>query len=142
MEFTIRAARDTDIAAMHRIRCSVRENRLCSPSRVTGASYRPYIQAGTAWVAEEGRRILGFAALDLRSSSVWALFVAPGAEGVGIGRALHGHMLARAQDMNVGQLWLHTSPGTRAERFYASAGWQNTGLTPDGELRLQMRLHA
>ncbi len=127
---------------MHRLRCRVRENRLSEASSVTECSYLPYILDNSAWVAESGGRILGFAALDLRSSSVWAFFVAPEAEGAGIGRALHRHMLDRARDFGVNELWLSTSPGTRAERFYISAGWQKAGLTPAGEVRFQMRLLA
>jgi len=48
----IRTACAADIAAMHRIRIRVRENRLSDPARVTPASYLPYVAAGTAWVAE------------------------------------------------------------------------------------------
>lgn len=35
-------------------------------------------------------------------------------------------------------LWLTTTPGTRAERFYRIAGWQPAGLTDDGELRFKL----
>jgi GNAT superfamily N-acetyltransferase len=140
MGFSIRTACQGDIAAMHRLRCSVRENRLSDPGSVTERAYRPYVDAGSAWLAESGGRLLGFAALDLRSSSLWALFVAPEAEGRGIGRALHRHMLEQARKRGAGSLWLSTSPGTRAERFYKSAGWRTAEPTPEGELRLRIAL--
>lgn len=137
MEFSIRTALEADIPAMHRLRCSVRENRLSDPGRVTAASYMPYIQSGSAWVADAQSGILGFAALDLAAPSLWALFVASEAEGLGVGRDLHDAVLDRARAEGIRRLWLNTSPGTRAEHFYRAAGWEEAGLTPDGELRLE-----
>ena len=52
MSYRIRPARVADVAAMHRVRHRVRENRLADPDRITKATYLPYIAAGTAWVAE------------------------------------------------------------------------------------------
>ena len=138
MSFAIRTACAADVPDMHRLRCSVRENRLSDASRVTEDSYAPYIRAGTAWVAEAGGQMLGFAILDLPARSVWALFVAPEAEGIGIGQSLHRHMLAQAHDAGVDQLWLDTGPGTRAEQFYARAGWERAGRTPQGDVRLRI----
>jgi len=125
---------------MHRLRCSVQENRLSAASRVTEASYLPYIEAGGAWVAEADGRIAGFAVLDPSSSSVWALFVDPKAEGLGIGRALHQRILAQARDLGCRELRLDTEPGTRAARFYRDAGWTVAGSGADGELRLEISL--
>lgn len=125
---------------MHRLRSSVRENRLSDPDRVTEDSYLPYVDAGDVLVAEHGGQLLGFAALDRASSSLWALFVAPEAEGAGAGRALHLHILRRAREAGADTLWLSTARGTRAERFYIAAGWHEAGLTPEGELRLRISL--
>ena len=36
------------------------------------------------------------------------------------------------------RLWLTTSPGTRAERFYLALGWQVRGTVPGGEVRLEL----
>jgi hypothetical protein len=41
-----------------------------------------------------------------------------------------------AQGLN--SLWLTTEPGTRAQRFYESAGWQLAGTTDRGELRYEL----
>jgi len=132
-----RPAMIADIPAMHALRLGVRENRLSDPGRVTEAEYRPYVTAGGAWVADVEGRLAGFAIIDLGTRSVWALFVAPEAEGQGIGRALHDHLLARAAAQGVNRLSLSTAPGTRAASFYRDAGWIETGVTAEGELRFE-----
>ena len=35
-------------------------------------------------------------------------------------------------------VWLGTAPGTRAEKFYAAAGWTRTGIRANGEVRFEM----
>ena len=137
MEIRIRAACADDVPAMHRIRCRVRENRLSDPAKVTEASYRPYVEAGDAWVAEAGSDIVGFAALDLASATVWALFVAPEAEGMGVGRALQDAMLDRARRKRVKRLSLLTARGSRAETFYLRTAWERAGRGDQEEVRLE-----
>jgi GNAT superfamily N-acetyltransferase len=140
MDIRIRTARATDIPAMHRIRQSVQENRLADDTEVTEASYAPYVTDSTAWVAETEQGIVGFAILDETANSVWALFVDPGSEGAGIGRALHRWMLDWAQKHGIRRLSLSTTAATRAERFYTSAGWLVTEITVDGEVRFEKTL--
>ena len=134
VDFSIRLAAASDIAAMHRIRLAVRENRLADGSAIGEDAYVPFVAAGSAWVAEANNGIVGFAALDFGRGRVWALFVAPGSEGAGIGRALHDRLVAQASR----PLWLTTSPGTRAETFYERAGWRRAGVTSQGELRFEL----
>lgn len=129
----IRAARAADIEAMHALRLGVRENRLSDRRRVTEDCYRPYLDRGAAWIAETERGLAGFAILDVESGTIWALFVAPEAEGLGIGRALHARLLQGAAEHGLTRLSLSTAPGTRAERFYGKAGWTRGGRTADGE---------
>lgn len=129
----IRAARAADIKAIHSIRLRVRENPLSDPRRVTEDSYGPYLDQGAAWVAETESGIAGFAILDVAGGTVWALFVAPEAEGLGIGRALHARLLEGAVEHGLTRLSLNTAPGTRAERFYSDAGWTREGRTAAGE---------
>jgi GNAT superfamily N-acetyltransferase len=133
----IRAARAADIPAMHALRRRVSENPLSDPRRITEDSYPPYIAQGGAWVAETQRGLAGFAVLDVRGASVWALFVAPEAEKMGIGRALHARLLEGAAGQGLTRLSLTTAPGTRAERFYTEAGWTRTGKTKDNELSFE-----
>jgi GNAT superfamily N-acetyltransferase len=135
MNFGIRRAVAADVPAMHGLRLSVSENRLSDTRRVTLASYRPYIEAGWAWVAETQFGIAGFAVIDATSRSVWALFVAPDAEGSGIGRALHQQMLEWAQGQGIDHLSLTTEGGSRAARFYERAGWSQVGTSAESEVR-------
>jgi GNAT superfamily N-acetyltransferase len=135
MDFTLRAARLNDIAAMHAIRLAVRENKLSARTGITAASYQPYVRNGTAWVAEHGATLLGFAAADAADASVWALFVAPDAEAMGIGRALHDAMLDWAASQNITHLSLATAAGTRAEGFYTRLGWRALGHDEQGQMR-------
>jgi GNAT superfamily N-acetyltransferase len=107
---------------------------------VTEQSYLPFIGGESAWVAERGGRVVGFAGIDLSSANVWALFVAPDAEGSGVGRALHEQMLGWGRSKGLPRLSLQTSSGTRAERFYTAAGWKYAGTTTDGELRFEFAL--
>lgn len=136
----IRAARLADVGAMHAVRRRVTENVLSDRRRVTEASYAPYIARKAAWVAETEQGLAGFAILDVAEASVWALFVAPEAEGAGVGRALHARLLEAAAGHGLRRLFLSTAPQTRAERFYTEAGWIRTGMTKDGELAFEREI--
>lgn len=139
MDFAVRPAAAADVSAMHRIRTSVRQNRLTDP-RIDESSYAPYIASGSAWVAESVSGIVGFAALDAAAGAVWALFVDPVAEGAGVARALHERMVEWARDRGLARLILSTESGTRAADFYRRAGWTEVGKTADGELIFEMTL--
>ncbi|MBA3527152.1 MAG: GNAT family N-acetyltransferase [Sphingomonas sp.] len=140
MHFAIRIATATDIAAMHRLRKSARENRLSDFTRITEATYLPYIAAASAWVAETDAGISGFAVVDGPAANVWALFIDPDCEGAGIGRALHRKMLEWAREQGIGCLSLSTEHGSRAARFYSRAGWAQTDTTADGEVLFEKSL--
>jgi GNAT superfamily N-acetyltransferase len=142
VEFTVRPAARADIPAMHRIRTAVRENRLSEQRRITGASYLPYVAAGTAWVAEAAPGVVGFAALDAQDGSVWALFVDPEFEGAGIGQALHAQMLHWAAAQRLERLSLETERGSRAELFYKRAGWTEVGAPAGSDVVLEKLLGA
>jgi len=137
---TVRLARLSDIAAMQRIRGSVRENRLSDPQLVPDSAYGPYIAAGSMWVAEDASGIAGFAAIDLAAASVWALFVDPPAEGRGVGRALLDTLIDHARARGLPRLTLQTQADSRAARFYRAAGWIERGVGDDGQLRFELDL--
>jgi GNAT superfamily N-acetyltransferase len=137
----IRPAAADDIPAMHRIRLAVRENRLTAPEAITEADYRPYLGAtGRSFVAESENGMAGFAVLDFSKSRLWALFVAPEAEGQGTGRALHRALLAAAAAEGIERLWLTTGVGTRAAAFYCRLGWLEVGRSDAGEVRLEREI--
>jgi GNAT superfamily N-acetyltransferase len=137
---SVRLATADDIPAMHRIRLAVRENRLSVPGRITEDMYRPYVAQGSAWVAETDGKLAGFAILDASAGTVWALFVDPQAQGLGIGTALHERLLSWARERGIERLSLTTAPGTRAEHFYTAAGWEKAGLTSEGEVPIVREL--
>ena len=134
----VRRATIADIEAMHRLRLSVQENVLSDPQRVTPGHYVPMLEEhGRGWVYELDGNIVGFAVADHSRRNIWALFVDPACEGRGIGRALHDAMVHWLFEQGREPLWLTTAPGTRAERFYSTAGWRRAGLDDNGELRFE-----
>jgi GNAT superfamily N-acetyltransferase len=114
----LRQACRRDIAEMHRVRLSVRQNRLTSRI-VSEADYIAAIEeTGRGWVVEHEGCVVGFAVGNSRSGNIWALFVDPDYEGHGYGRELHTAMTSWLWSRGLEWLWLTTEPGTRAERFY------------------------
>lgn len=134
-QFGTRVATHADIPDMHRIRLSVIENRLSDPGSINLDSYRPFVDASAAWVFDHGGKIVGFAAMDQQEANVWALFVDPDAEGKGVGKALHEELLGWGRQCGLDEIWLTTTPGTRAEQFYRAMGWSAAGFAANGEVR-------
>jgi GNAT superfamily N-acetyltransferase len=137
-DLLLRRATRADIPAMSRIRLAVTENALRDPTRITVAMYEDYLErSGRGWVAEADGAIVGFSYADNTDASIWALFIQPGQEGRGLGKAL----LAQATDWLFGQgherIRLTTGAGTRADRFYAAQGWQRE---PVGESEIAYTL--
>lgn len=135
----IREAGINDIPAMHSIRMSVKENVLSNPLKVTENDYRDYLlEKGKGWIYESGNEIRGFAIIDLSAQNIWALFVKPAFEKMGIGRKLHDTMLDWYFNNYHQKIWLGTSAGTRAEAFYRKAGWKERGTDANGEIIFEM----
>lgn len=134
MTALLRQALRPDVPGIQRVRHAVKENRLTS--RVIGDDevVAAIEQSGRGWVVEVDAQVVAFAIGNARECNVWALFVDPGHEGHGYGRRLHDEMVRWLWLQGCGRLWLSTDPGTRAQRFYESAGWQCRGLTPDAEM--------
>ncbi len=83
--------------------------------------------------------MVGFAIADQTRRNIWALFVAPEFERRNIGRALLGVMVDWLFQVGPEPIWLTTEPGTRAERFYAAAGWRSVGTEASGEVRFEFQ---
>ena len=123
---------------MQRVRVAVRENVLSDPGRVTQADYLAALdELGCTWVIETEGEIAAFAT-GYRSGSIWALFVHPDHEGLGYGGMLHSAVVNWLWALGHRRIWLTTAPGTRAERFYISRGWQPCGTVPAGDIRLEL----
>lgn len=128
MTLQIRPARAQDIPAIFEIRTSVLENHLSlaqlSEMGVTPDSILAMLQQGPGiWVAEQGQQLLGFAVIDMQEACLFALFVRPGHEGLGIGRQLLQRAEAQLFSQHT-QIWLETAGNSRASGFYQRQGWQ------------------
>ena len=137
---TLREATIEDIDQMHVVRTSVYENQLSNPGLVTPKDYEDYlVNHGKGWVAEIDNLIVGFAIADLIENNVWALFIQPSFEKRGIGKMLHDEMINWYFNKTGRTIWLNTSANTRAENFYKIAGWEQTGIQANGELKFEMK---
>jgi GNAT superfamily N-acetyltransferase len=140
MSANIRRAVPADITRIMTIRHAVRENRLSDPNSVTAVDCAAFIDRSEIWVWVEEGLIQGFGAGDVRDGCIWALFVAPGHEGRGIGRALLRLACETLRDSGYSVATLSTDEGTRAERFYRTDGWTETRKNQKGELVVEKRL--
>jgi GNAT superfamily N-acetyltransferase len=136
----IREATIADIKQMQIVRNSVTENTLSDPNLVTDKDCEEYITTrGKGWVYEIEGRLVGFAIVDLKENSIWALFVDPNFEHKGIGRKLHTAMMNWYFDQTKETVWLTTDNATRAEGFYRRAGWEAIGRKENGEIKFEMK---
>jgi GNAT superfamily N-acetyltransferase len=74
----------------------------------------------------------------LIENNIWALFLKPEFEHQGIGKKLHDIMLDWYFMQTKNNVWLGTSPKTRAENFYRKAGWIEIGTHGNGEVKFEM----
>jgi len=131
----IRPATPTDIARIFEIRDTVGEDRLSDPSAVTETDAVRFIEQGALWVWREADGLVtGFCGSDKRNGSIWALLVAPGHDGKGIGRALLKTACDALKEAGHCAATLSTESGTRAERHYRADGWTIAGTNQKGDL--------
>jgi GNAT superfamily N-acetyltransferase len=139
MNINIREATISDIPQLQYIRHQVKENILSDPSLVTNDDCKDYItKRGKGWVAETDNKVIGFSIVDLQQQNVWALFIHPEYEGMGVGKQLHNIMLDWYFTQTKNTLWLGTEPATRAEKFYRKCGWKEVGIHGKGEIKFEM----
>lgn len=142
-----REATVADIPQIQIVRNSVKENMLSNPALVTDKDNEEYITVrGKGWVCEINNIIVGFANADLKTKSIWALFVKPEHEKKGIGKKLHQLMLDWYFIQSKEKLWLETAANTRAEKFYKSFGWIETerherkSSSPNSSIWIEIKL--
>lgn len=134
----LRQAMAADVTGMQQIRQAVRENRLVS-TVISDDQVREAIErTGRGWVVEISGQVVAFAIANMDDGNIWALFVHPEHERRGYGRSLHDTMIAWLWTKGHERLWLTTQPGTRAQRFYESAGWTLAGRAAHGEVRYEL----
>lgn len=135
----IREAVINDIQQIQRVRNSVKENTLSDSCLVTDKDCEEFIMVrGKGWVCEIDNQIVGFSIADLKDNNIWALFLQPEFENLGIGRQLHDIMLDWYFKQTKKNVWLGTSPYTRAETFYRKSGWKEIGTHGKGEIKFEM----
>lgn len=135
----IREAKIEDIKQIQVVRNAVTENTLSDPNLVTDEDCVEFItERGKGWVCELDNEIAGFSIVDLKENNIWALFLHPKFEKQGIGRQLHDVMLNWYFEQTKENVWLGTSPNTRAEKFYREAGWKEIGTHGKGEVKFEM----
>ncbi len=128
-----------DIGQIQFVRNAVKENRLSDPALVPDKDVEEYItNRGKGWICKTGKKIVGFAIVDLIANNVWALFIHPDFEGKGIGKKLHQIMIDWYFVQTNEKLWLGTEPGSRAEKFYRMQGWKEVGVHGKGEIKFEM----
>ncbi len=141
MKINYREAQLKDIPQMQVIRHAVKENILSDPSLVTDEDCNDYInRKGKGWVAESENIIIGFSIVDVLENNVWALFVNPDFEGMGISKELHDIMIDWYFKQTKENIWLGTEPKTKAEKFYRKNGWKEIGRHGKGEIKFEMDL--
>lgn len=135
----IREANIDDIQQIQIVRNAVTENTLSDPSLVTDNDCIEFITVrGKGWVCEMDNQIVGFAIADLKENNIWALFLDPKFEGIGIGQALHKTTLDWYFSQTKETVWLGTAFNTRAEKFYRKAGWKEVGTNGTKEIKFEM----
>jgi GNAT superfamily N-acetyltransferase len=139
----VQDARPEHIPGIFQLRLAVRENVLTleqvrrhglTAEQVADA-FRP---GRKGWVVEADGRVIGVSIADAADGSIFGLFVLPGYEGRGLGRALLEAAVDWLWEQGADRVWLSTAPGTRADEFYRRLGWQAAGTTPKGEVRFEL----
>ena len=134
-----RQAQIEDIKQIQIVRNSVKENTLSNPLLMTEKDYQEFLtERGKGWVCEIDNQIIGFAIADLRDNNIWALFLKPEFESKGIGTKLQNLMLNWYFENGKENVWLGTSPNTRAEKFYTESGWVKNGMHGSKEIKFEM----
>jgi len=134
---SIRIATRADIPELRTIRSSVTENILTSI--ITEEMIIEVMEEyGRIWIYESEGQVLGFSAADKRTSNIWALFVLPAWEKRGIGKQLLHEAVEWLWSEGGKTIWLTTDPHTRAEEFYRSQGWTQSGVESNGEIRYEL----
>ncbi|OLS63127.1 GNAT family N-acetyltransferase [Pseudomonas putida] len=143
MSLELRVATPADVETLFEIRTSVTQNHL-SREQMAGLGITAEVLASIletepcAWIAHQDGVAVGFAMVDGEAGEVFALFIRPGFEGLGIGRGLM--RLAEAYLFrNHERIWLVTDGNAdiRANGFYQRLGWELVGRVDERDVRYE-----
>lgn len=131
----IRKATVADRPRITEVRLAVRENRLSAASQDKVDRTADWIfENASFWVWEEDGAVQGFSVADPRDGTIFGLFIHPDYESRGIARALLPCACEDLRAAGFAVAKLTTGAGTRAERFYRTNGWKETGCQDDGQI--------
>lgn len=141
IQLTYRTGLISDIDQILSVRNSVKENKLSDPNAITKSDCEHFMQnVGKTWVCEMSTIVIGFSMMDVIDNRVWALFIQPEYEKMGIGKELHFLMMDWYFSQKTENAWLGTTPNTRAEGFYKKLGWKHIGNYGTDEIKFEMTL--
>lgn len=105
--------------------------------------YEDYLgPLGRGWVCEMAGKVVGFSYAAKEDSSIWALFVSPEHEGLGIGTGLLELAVEWLFSLGNEEVTLETAANTRADGFYAARGWCRGEMKNDVEVTYTLRKKA
>lgn len=143
MQTLIRTATQDDIDTLFRIRTSVVQNHL-SVEQMAELGITPQVLAESieaapcVWVAEVDGRAVAFGMVDLAEGEVFAMFVLPAYENLGLGRQLMAVAEAALFEHHE-RLYLITDgrDEIRANGFYQRLGWVVVGQVDGDDVRYE-----
>ncbi|UCJ15538.1 GNAT family N-acetyltransferase [Pseudomonas sp. MM211] len=141
MDILIRLGTESDVSAIFDIRVSVKENHLSrdqlTEMGITPDAIRQVISTTPSiWIAEVNGMPAGFSMADVEDACVFAAFVRPEFEGLGLGRSL----MAKVETLlfeHHQTIWLETAEASRANGFYRNLGWEPVERLPGGDIRFE-----
>ncbi|ALU45940.1 GNAT family N-acetyltransferase [Pseudoalteromonas rubra] len=140
--YACREARQQDIARMSEIRLLVTENKLTDPGKITPQMYLEHIAGkGKSWVCELNGQIVGFSSAASEDGSIWALFILPQFEGLGMGKALLSLACDWLFSRTHEEISLYTQVNTRADGFYQALGWSRGAEDDLGDVSFTLQSH-
>jgi len=143
MQMLIRVATPDDIDTLFAIRTSVVQNHL-SREQMTALGITPQVladsirEAPCVWIAEVEGRPVAFSMVDRAAGEVFAMFVQPGYEGLGLGRRLMAVAEAALFEQHE-RLFLITDgrDEIRANGFYQRLGWSMVARVEGDDVRYE-----
>lgn len=143
MQTLIRAATQDDVDTLFTLRTSVVQNHL-SVEQMAELGITPKVladsirEAPCVWIAEVDGRPVAFSMVDLATGEVFAMFVLPSHENLGLGRRLM-EVAEAALFEHHDRLFLITDgrDEIRANGFYQRLGWTLAAQVEDGDVRYE-----
>ncbi|WP_374045681.1 acetyltransferase [Massilia sp. YIM B04103] len=144
-EIRVRLATPADIPILFEVRTSVLQNHLSRGQMVewgvTLETTRQLMeQSPCIWGGEVNGEVVAFATADVEGGSVFAMFIRPGFEGLGLGRRLMAEVEALLFRHHA-LIWLETDgrDPVRANGFYLKLGWTLAAELAEGDVRYEKR---